>query len=89
MAMLPENYDESDRFGRLGCDCEQELNQRIGASVLALACVLMMEIGHDDHGVERVPKIYRAALAAIRPHLVGSIAGDADRALAQEDCQRH
>lgn len=84
MAMLPENEDESDHFGELGCDCEWELNQRIGASVLALGAVLIMEIGHDDHEFERVPKIYRAALAAIRPQLIGAIAADADRVLAEE-----
>jgi hypothetical protein len=43
-----------------------------------------MEIGHDDHGDERVPRIYRAALAAIRPQLIGAIAEDADRMLAEE-----
>lgn len=80
--MLPENDAESDRLGELGCDCEWELNQRSGASVLATACVLMMEIEHDDQG-EHVPKIYRAALAAIRPQLVRAIAEDADRILSQ------
>jgi hypothetical protein len=85
MAMLPENDAESDRFGELGCDCEWELNKRIGASVLALGAVLIMEIGHDDHEFERVPRLYRAALAAIRPQLVGAIAEDADRVLAQAE----
>ncbi len=65
------------------CDIEVEFTDHIEASVLALGAVLIMEIGHDDHGFERVPRLYRAALSAIRPQLVGAIAEDADRALAE------
>jgi hypothetical protein len=67
------------------CDVEVELNDHIGASVLGLAAVLIMEIGHDDHGWERIPRCYRAALEAIRPQLVGTIAEDADRVLARAE----
>ena len=82
MAMSEESGDESDRFGDLGSECEWELNKRVGASVLALGAVLIMELGHDDHDDERIPRIYRAALAAIRPQLTGVIAEAADRVLA-------
>jgi hypothetical protein len=49
--------------------------------VLALGAVLMVEIERDEP--ENVPGLNRAALAAIRPQLVGAIAADADRVLAK------
>lgn len=63
-------------------DVENELDQHLGASVLALAAVLIVAI-HDD--CEEIEGLNRAALAAIRPQLTGAIAEDADRALAAED----
>jgi hypothetical protein len=60
---------------------EHVLQADIGASVHALAAVLMIEI--EDDRLEEVPRLHRAALAAIRPQLVGSIADAADRMLAE------
>jgi hypothetical protein len=59
---------------------EHVLQGDIGASVHALAAVLMIEI--EDDLVEEIPGLHRTALAAIRPQLVGEIAAAADRALA-------
>jgi hypothetical protein len=59
---------------------EHVLQGDIGASVHALAAVLMIEI--EDGPVEDIPGLHRTALAAIRPQLVGEIAAAADRALA-------
>jgi hypothetical protein len=59
---------------------EHVLQADIGASVHALAAVLMIEI--EDGLPEDVPGLHRSALAVIRPQLVGEIATAADRALA-------
>ena len=59
---------------------EHVLQADIGASVHALAAVLMIEI--EDDLPEDVPGLHRSALAAIRPQLFGEIAAAADRALA-------
>ena len=61
-------------------DVENTLRDHIGESIFALAAVIVAEIGVAD---EDVPGLLRASLAAIRPQLVGPIAEDADRALAQ------
>ena len=84
MALSDEvSGDESDRFGGLACDCLEELDKRMGASVLALGAVLIIAIEGD--GAETTFGLNRAALAAIRPQLVGAIAEAADRVLAQDD----
>jgi hypothetical protein len=44
---------------------------------------LLLEVECDDDD-ERVLRIYHASLRAIRPHLIGAIAADADRVLAQD-----
>ncbi len=79
--MSDESGDESDRFGELRCDCLGELDKRIGSSVLALGAVLIIAI--EDNGAEETKGLNRASLAAIRPQLVGAIAEDAVRVLAQ------
>jgi hypothetical protein len=56
----------------------------IPASVLALGAHLINEI-EADADEDHVIRAHRASLAAIRPQLVGSIAEDADRVLAQEN----
>ena len=65
------------------CDVERIIAEYIGASILALGGFLITDIGLDDDD-ERVLRAYRASLAAIRPQLVGAIAEDADRVLAQD-----
>ena len=66
------------------CDVERIIAEYIGASILALGGFLITDIGLDDDD-ERVLRAYRASLAAIRPCLVGAIAEDADRVLAQSE----
>ena len=61
---------------------EKLLQADIGASVHALAAVLVIEIGDEDR--EDVPGLWRASLAAIRPQLVGAIAEAADRLMAEK-----
>ena len=61
-------------------DIESELEDHVGESVLALAGVLMVREDFED-----CEGLNRAALAAIRPQLVGAIAEDADRFLAEAD----
>jgi hypothetical protein len=58
---------------------ENEFDQYLRTSVLALACVLMIAI---EDGCEDIEGLNRAALAAIRPLLSSAIAQDADRVLA-------
>ena len=64
-------------------EVESKIADYLGASILALAGVLVVEIDNDSN--EAVEGLNRAALAAIRPRLVGVIAEDADRVLAQEE----
>jgi hypothetical protein len=89
----------SEKEKRSGCDAlvsrwEEVADKRIDigleiqrryadSSILALAASLLVEIEFGDDE-ERVLQIYHASLAAIRPQLVGSIAADADRVLAQK-----
>jgi hypothetical protein len=75
--------DRCDQAGNANCDVLGEIDKHIGASVLALAAVLMVAI--YDKSDEAVPGLNLAALAAIRPQLVGVIAEDADRVLAEEE----
>lgn len=72
----------SDAAQNAVCAVETKLDELIGASVLALGGVLVMEISAGREDAEDIPGLYRAALAAIRPQLVGAIAEDADRVLA-------
>ena len=61
---------------------EKLLQADIGASVHALAAVLVIEIGDEDR--EDVPGLWRASLAAIRPQLTGEIAVASDHTLAEK-----
>ena len=74
--------ERCDQAGHASCDVIGEIDKHIGASVLALAAVLMVAI--YDGSDEAVPGLNRASLAAIRTQLVGDIARDADRVLAPE-----
>jgi hypothetical protein len=64
-------------------DIEKAIRKHGEASVLALGASLVIGI-HADDEEENVLAAYRASLRAIRPQLVGAIAADADRVLAQE-----
>jgi hypothetical protein len=65
---------------------EDALRADISESVNALACTIMIEIA--DETPEEIPGLHRAALAAIRPQLIGGIAEAADRVLAQKTEER-
>jgi hypothetical protein len=58
-------------------DVEDKFEEHIGASVLALAAILMIWIGDEPR-----EGLHRAVISAIRPQLVGTIAEDTDRVLA-------
>jgi hypothetical protein len=63
-------------------DLEAKIEKYLGKSVVALAVGLLVEIrdpGNDIHD------LLRASLAAIRPQLIGAIAEDADRVLAEDE----
>jgi hypothetical protein len=60
---------------------EKLLQADIGASVHALAAVLVIEI--NDRLCEEVDGLQEASLPAIRPQLTGAIAEAADRMLAR------
>jgi hypothetical protein len=88
-----EQKDRSEHLGRTSCTREKSdaavdvlvgienlLQTSIHSSVQALAAILIIE----GRGREDVPGLCHASLAAIRPQLVGSIAADADRVLAQQ-----
>jgi hypothetical protein len=75
--------ERCDQAGKASSDVLGEIDKHIGASVLALAAVLMVAI--YDRSDEALPGLNRACLAAIRPQLVGAIAEDADRMLAEEE----
>jgi hypothetical protein len=62
---------------------EDEIAEHMDASLLALAATILVEIRDDDWHIET--RIYEATLAAIRPQLVGAIAEDADRVLAEDE----
>jgi len=64
---------------------EKLLQADIGASVHALAAVLVIEI--NDSLCEEVDGLQKASLAAIRPQLTGAIARDADRVLQDEEAR--
>jgi hypothetical protein len=65
-------------------DIEKAIRKHAEASVLALGASLVIGI-HADDEEENVLAAYRASLRAIRPQLVGAIAADADRVLAQDE----
>ena len=77
------NSETTDEEGEAYCDVQAEIDKHLGASVLALAAVLMVAI--HDKGAEEVSGMNRASLAAIRPQLTGAIAEAADRLLAQKE----
>jgi hypothetical protein len=64
-------------------DIEKAIRKHGEASVLALGASLVIGI-HADDEEENVLAAYRASLRAIRPQLVGAIAEDADRVLAEK-----
>jgi hypothetical protein len=65
-------------------DIEKAIEKHMGeGSVLALGASLVIGIHADDKD-ENVLAAYRASLRAIRPQLVGAIAEDADRVLAEK-----
>jgi hypothetical protein len=64
-------------------DIEKAIRKHAEASVLAVAASLVIGIQADDEE-ENVLAAYRAALRALRPQLVGAIAADADRVLAEK-----
>jgi hypothetical protein len=70
--------EQSDAAADAFSDFGLEFEKYLGDSVLALGAVLIMEINFDH-----IAGLNSAALAAIRPQLVGMIAEDADRALAE------
>jgi hypothetical protein len=74
-----------EEHGRL-CDDLSDLRDEILSSELrsphALAAAVMIKIDDTD---EETADILRASLASIRPQLVGAIAEDADRVLAQNE----
>lgn len=75
--------ERCDQAGNASSDVLGEIDKHIGASVLALAAVLMVAI--HNKADEDVSGLHRACLAAIRPQLVGVIAEDADRVLAEDE----
>jgi len=64
-------------------DVENEIAEHMEASVLALAAIILADLpnrgGYFEEGV------YRASLRVIRPQLIGAIAEDTDRVLAEEE----
>ena len=74
-----DSTDGEEGLDRLN-EIEEELHAAMGASVHCLAVVLMIEIGNP----EDVCGLKLASLRAIRPQLVGVLAEDADRVLAQK-----
>jgi hypothetical protein len=87
---LWDRWREANKFfrstdGEQGLDrldeIEDELHKAMDTSVHVLALVLMIEIVNP----EDVDGLKLASLRAIRPQLVGSIAEDVDRVLAEEE----
>jgi hypothetical protein len=72
----------SDDCGYFLGAVEEEINDLLNASTLALGASLI--VAHLDCGNEHLRPLFRAALAAIRPQLIGAIAEDADRALVED-----
>jgi hypothetical protein len=64
-------------------DIEKAIRKHAEASVLAVAASLVIGIQADDDEDE-VLQTYRASLRALRPQVVGAIAADADRVLAEK-----
>jgi hypothetical protein len=60
---------------------EDEIADHIETSILVLAATILIDTENVEHFVARV---YLATLAVIRPQLVGVIAEEADRVLAEE-----
>jgi hypothetical protein len=68
-------------------DLEDAIEKKTDISILALAAHMMILIRIDDEE-DYVLRTFRAALVAIRPQLVGEIADDTDRILAQDQEER-
>ena len=60
---------------------EDEIEEHIGTSLLALGAAILIEMRPSYPDIEA--DIYSASLTVIRPQLTGAIAEDADRVLAQ------
>ena len=94
-ARMNEQEAERDRVGynRLNkrseagwskvVDVESAIEKHTESSVLALGASLMIGI-QSQYEEENVLAAYRASLRVIRPQLVGAIAEDADRVLAEQ-----
>jgi hypothetical protein len=78
----PDNPEEEAAWDLL-MDIEHVLHADIGASTHAVAASLIIEIEGNESS-EDVHGLWRGSLVAIRPQLVGRIAQDADRALAEK-----
>lgn len=76
ITLLEKRLDDADNAI---CATEAAFDELIETSMLALAAVLMI----FDNQCEVVEGLHRAALAAIQPRLIGSIAEDADRVLSE------
>ena len=62
---------------------ENEIEKHMKTSLLALGAAILIEMRQGDLDIEA--DIYSASLAAIRPQLIGAIAEDADRVLAEDE----
>ena len=62
---------------------ENEIEKHMKTSLLALGAAILIEMRQGDSDIEA--DIYSASLAAIRPQLIGAIAEDADRVLAEDE----
>jgi hypothetical protein len=73
---------KSERGWSSVVEIENAIEKHTEGSVLALGASLVVGIQGDDER-ENILAAYRASLRVIRPQLVGAIAEDADRVLAQ------
>jgi hypothetical protein len=77
-------HDRSEACCRTIIDIEKAIEKHAEASVLAVAASLVIRIELDDDE-DYVLQTYRASLWALRPQLIGAMAEDADRVLAQNE----
>jgi len=76
--------ERSDMGWKKVLGLEEAIGKHAEASVLAAAASMIIGLQADDTE-DDVLRTYRASLRAIRPQLMGAIAEDADRVLAEED----
>jgi hypothetical protein len=67
------------------CSVESAIEEHIGASVFAVACVMLWAIEYDDSYDSDGPGLPHAVLGAIRSQLAGVIAADAERLLTSDE----